>query len=299
MKTITFYSYKGGVGRTLAVANVARYLARFGQDVVVMDFDLEAPGLHYKFALHQHRESDKPLRGIVDLLHSFVTQGKLPDSLDDYVYDVGKRQGSGRLRLLPAGNAPSARYWKKLAAIDWHALFYDEQDPLGIPLFEELRLWIEETLKPDFLLIDSRTGITEIGGVATTVMSDMVVCLLINNPENLEGAREVLRSIRKTPRLAGRKPVEILPVVTRIPQAEDTAVEDQVLEHVRTTLNQEAPDLADTLALEAMYILHSEPSLQIQEVLTIDADLTPQESPLLRDYLRLFARMIPREAISG
>ncbi|MCJ7630864.1 AAA family ATPase, partial [Candidatus Bathyarchaeota archaeon] len=49
METITFYSYKGGVGRTLALANVAMYLTRFGQKVCIMDFDLEAPGLHYKF----------------------------------------------------------------------------------------------------------------------------------------------------------------------------------------------------------------------------------------------------------
>ena len=49
MKTITFYSYKGGAGRTLLLVNTAYYLAGAGKRVVMIDFDLEAPGLHQKF----------------------------------------------------------------------------------------------------------------------------------------------------------------------------------------------------------------------------------------------------------
>ncbi|MBK7057003.1 MAG: AAA family ATPase [Leptospiraceae bacterium] len=43
MKTVTFYSYKGGVGRTLALANIAMRLSEFGKKVCILDFDLEAP----------------------------------------------------------------------------------------------------------------------------------------------------------------------------------------------------------------------------------------------------------------
>ncbi|MBF0138491.1 MAG: AAA family ATPase [Magnetococcus sp. DMHC-1] len=297
MKTITFYSYKGGVGRTLALANVAKYLARFGQKVVVMDFDLEAPGLHYKFGL-QHK-SEKPLQGVVDILHTFVSQGKLPASLNDFMYEVNidKTPKRGSIHLLPAGDAPTGAYWRKLAVINWHTLFYAEPAPPGIPLFEELRLWIQHDYAPDFLLIDSRTGITEIGGVAATVMADMVVCLLINNPENLEGVRAIMRSIRKAPRLEDREAVEILPVLTRIPKDADVSIENKILDHVRLVLNEEAYELADTLNVQEIYILHSEPSLQIQEVLAMDGDAKPENSPLLQDYLRLFSRMIPRKTI--
>jgi MinD-like ATPase involved in chromosome partitioning or flagellar assembly len=45
-KIITFYSYKGGAGRTMAVSNVAWVLASNGYDVLLIDWDLEAPGLH-------------------------------------------------------------------------------------------------------------------------------------------------------------------------------------------------------------------------------------------------------------
>ena len=59
MRTITFYSYKGGVGRSLLVANVATYLATLGKRVFAIDFDLEAPGLHYKF--NSPRSADEGL----------------------------------------------------------------------------------------------------------------------------------------------------------------------------------------------------------------------------------------------
>src|SRR5882724_3937262 len=51
-RIITFYSYKGGVGRTFALANIAVLLARRGKRVLLMDWDLEAPGLHRYFKPH-------------------------------------------------------------------------------------------------------------------------------------------------------------------------------------------------------------------------------------------------------
>ena len=44
METIAFYSYKGGVGRSLLVANAARFLGMLGKRVVALDLDFEAPG---------------------------------------------------------------------------------------------------------------------------------------------------------------------------------------------------------------------------------------------------------------
>src|ERR1700674_4298959 len=48
-KVITFYSYKGGTGRSMALANVAWILASQGKRVLMIDWDLEAPGLHRYF----------------------------------------------------------------------------------------------------------------------------------------------------------------------------------------------------------------------------------------------------------
>jgi MinD-like ATPase involved in chromosome partitioning or flagellar assembly len=48
-KVVTFYSYKGGVGRSMALANMAVILTRWGKRVLIVDWDLEAPGLEYFF----------------------------------------------------------------------------------------------------------------------------------------------------------------------------------------------------------------------------------------------------------
>lgn len=42
-RIVTFYSYKGGTGRTMALANTAWILAANGKRVLAVDWDLEAP----------------------------------------------------------------------------------------------------------------------------------------------------------------------------------------------------------------------------------------------------------------
>jgi hypothetical protein len=193
---------------------------------------------------------------------------------------------------MPAGHVPSAPYWRKLAQLSWHDLFYAE-NARGIPFFLELKERIAREFEPDYLLIDARAGVTELGGVATTLLPDQVVCLLAKNPESLEGARAVLRGIRRTPRLPGQEPVEILPVITRIPKGLDDGVEERLLERVRAFLSEPAEDLADTLTVPEVFVLHSEPELQVTEAIRVGGDKGPDDSPLLRDYLRLFSRMFP------
>ncbi len=59
----TFYSYKGGVGRSMALANVAALLAKWGRRVLVVDWDLEASGIERYFL------SDNPeLADILEVL---------------------------------------------------------------------------------------------------------------------------------------------------------------------------------------------------------------------------------------
>ncbi len=76
----TFYSYKGGVGRSMALANIAELLYSKGLRVLMIDFDLEAPGLEQYFY-----KKDDPLlkkvlaqRGIIDLLLSYRELRSLP-----------------------------------------------------------------------------------------------------------------------------------------------------------------------------------------------------------------------------
>jgi len=291
VKTITFYSYKGGVGRTLLLANLAKYLCRFGQKVFALDFDLEAPGLHYKLTTPESRKDLAGKPGVVDYVYSFVMGQERPASLSGYTLALARREDEGGdIRLMPAGDVPTAEYWRRLARINWHDMVYAEGSR-GIPFFLELKAKIETEFAPDYLLIDSRTGITEIGGIATTVLPDTIVCLLLNNPENLEGAREVLRSIRRTRRARGQEPTEIVPVLSRLPTP-DQPDEADLLEFVRAFLNEEAPNIEDSLSLPRVFALHSERSLEKKESLLIESG-TDAGSLLLRDYIHLIAQLVP------
>src|SRR5262245_6265436 len=70
----TFYSFKGGVGRSMALANVAELLCDLGLKVLIVDFDLEAPGLERYFdspnVLISADEVEEK-RGLIDLLVSY------------------------------------------------------------------------------------------------------------------------------------------------------------------------------------------------------------------------------------
>jgi hypothetical protein len=62
-------------------------------------------------------------------------------------------------------------------------------------------------------------------------------------------------------------------------------------------LNEEATDLADSLSCPDVFVLHSEPTLQVRETLRVGSGVSPDDSILLRDYLRLFANVVPTELI--
>ncbi|MBU7045401.1 MAG: AAA family ATPase [Theionarchaea archaeon] len=298
METITFYSYKGGVGRTLALANIAMYLSRFGLNVCIMDFDLEAPGLHYKFP-HLVNTTDIK-KGLVDYIYEFVNKAVVPP-LDGFTLELSlPSESRGSIRLIPAGDALSSEYWRKLASIDWHDLFYEKESE-GIPFFLELKEIIKEKYNPDFLLIDSRTGITEMSGLCTSLLPDKVVFLIINNRENLEGARQILWSIQRVERLPGQEPTKVVFALTRIPSPKnekDEEKEERVTKNIQNFLNEPVRDLESQLDIQNICILHSDRELEFSESLRLSHKSIAEETPLSMDYLRLFSIVISQEDIS-
>jgi hypothetical protein len=296
MQTITFYSYKGGTGRSLALANAARYLARLRFKVVALDFDLESPGLHYKFSSNPEGKPLPVVAGVVDYLHGFIVEGEVSRPVADYVVAVPVPGTDRPISLIPAGHVPSVEYWAKLSRINWYDLFYSK-DAEGVQIFLELKKRILDEFEPDFLLVDSRTGITEIGGVATTLFADRVICLVLPPIENLEGARAVLRSLKRSRRESGFGDVEIMIALSRLPPMKGTEDERELTDRIRTLMNSEAEDPKDTLFCRDIFVLHSEAALQVRESLRVGSGISPDESVLLRDYLRLFASVVPWELI--
>lgn len=251
---VTFYSYKGGVGRSMAMANVARWFQLLGLNVVVIDFDLEAPGLESFFSADKETLSAWRSRvGLMDLLtlyrRDFPSLGLSDAALDDAealradvnrlhetlaplrfsLLDVplhgdGTEAGAravapGKLRLLSAGwrEGPErfALYANAVQAFDW-ADFY--ASCRGQAYFEWLRESLCQPGVADIVLVDSRTGVTEMGGVCTRHLADVVTVLSAPNRQNIQGATMVARTFLGLSEQAWRsqRPVQVVMVPSRI-----------------------------------------------------------------------------------
>ena len=218
MYVTTFYSFKGGVGRTMALVNTAVMLALRGRRVLVVDFDVEAPGLD-TFDVLQTREE---VPGVIDFVTRYLESGQAPDagSFIGECPDIGE-QGGG-LWIMPSGRNES--YAANFNQIDWAAL-YDRHD--GYLLFEDLKAQWNRILKPDYVLIDSRTGHTDTSGICTRQLPDSVVILFFPNAQNLRGLTEVVGDIRAEAREPREKSIELHFVMSNVPDLDD---EDRILE---------------------------------------------------------------------
>jgi MinD-like ATPase involved in chromosome partitioning or flagellar assembly len=210
---ITFYSFKGGVGRTMALVNSAAELARRGRKVLLVDFDLEAPGLNTYAPLRPKN----PHPGIVEYVTEFRQTRRAP-LVTDYVYEtqtIGEK--GGRLWVMPAGRG-DADYGRMLNNLNWRTLYQEEE---GFLLFEDTRLQWEAEFHPDYVLIDARTGHTDIEGICTRQLADAVVLVFYPNEQNLVGLREVCRHIRAEKTSGLKKEIKLHFVASNVPNLDD------------------------------------------------------------------------------
>jgi cellulose biosynthesis protein BcsQ len=218
---VTFYSYRGGVGRTTALVNVGLELARRGRNVLLVDFDLESPDLTSFPMLGQ--EERHP--GIVDYVEVYRETGRSPE-ITEYLYPV-ELSGTkgGQLWVMPAGRG-DAKYWEALAEIDWQVL-YDHQG--GYLFFEDTRLqW--EKLGVNYVLIDTHSGITPPLGISTRQLADAVVMVFNPHKSGNDGLNEVSwridqeseQRIDKESEQTGRKPIEQFFVASSVVEADES-----------------------------------------------------------------------------
>jgi cellulose biosynthesis protein BcsQ len=143
----TFYSYKGGVGRSMALANLAELFCQEGLNVLMVDWDLEAPGFERYFPVNQDDVLNN--RGLLDLILSYkdlMSQELKEDeplNLEDPeeilidIYPKGKQKG--KLQLLTAGQRLGdkfSNYSQSVVSFDWKD-FYENWE--GERYFEWLR----------------------------------------------------------------------------------------------------------------------------------------------------------------
>lgn len=186
---ITFYSYKGGVGRTMALANVATLMSQWGYNILIVDWDLEAPGLEFFFQNHLKigLRSVWQKEGVLDFLYkSLGGQAEILEAqnLQNCFVEITLPNGKAPLHFLTAGKR-GEDYSTKVSSLDLDA-FYENN---GGYFIETLRnYWKQEY---DFVLIDSRTGITDIGGICTIQLPDILVLLFTATEQSLQGIMNI------------------------------------------------------------------------------------------------------------
>jgi len=204
---ITFYSFKGGVGRTMALANIAILLAKRRLRVLAVDADLEAPGLNRYFSqLGLPPVEEK--QGLLELL----TQDPTDESTwESYTSSVDIEDGLP-LTIMTSGRRDET-YVLRVLEFDWEH-FFREQD--GGEMFENLREEWKQVF--DIILIDSRTGITDSGGVFTIQMPDILVLVANPNHQSIGGVREVAERAQAARQKLpyDRMPLSILPILSRL-----------------------------------------------------------------------------------
>jgi cellulose biosynthesis protein BcsQ len=228
-RIITFYSYKGGTGRTMALANAAWLLAANGKRVLTVDWDLEAPGLARFFHPFLDQTALEASTGIVDLIHEYREQAlEREDRSDEWLERMVRVRphalslkwqgfpGDGCLDFLPAGQAHSD-YGATVGNLNWDE-FYEHVD--GARFFQALR---EEMRRHyDYVLIDSRTGLSDIAEICTVEMpDDLVVCFTLSS-QSIEGASEIARRIVERHSDRG---IRLLPVPMRVDDGEKSKAE--------------------------------------------------------------------------
>ena len=158
MKVITFYSYKGGVGRSTSLCNIAYALSRKGKKIAVVDFDIESSGLYAIVFRDVCPEGGK----IVQNMLCSENQEILKEIVRSSIVKAPKSS----IYVLPAGiDHDSTKRVHVLMGIERKLIFQNVQDTIDM---------MENEFEIDYLFCDSRAGISNMAEPAFT-FSDMVI----------------------------------------------------------------------------------------------------------------------------
>lgn len=258
-RRVALYGFKGGVGRTTATAVLARYLAGTGRCVLVVDLDLESPGVSHLL----EDPAGIPRHGIVDhLIEGGVGNA---DELELVARSTALPvKGNGEVWLAPAGGSPLEgepydylaklnRIYSDLAGLNPG----DGERPFAARLEGAIAACEDQVTElsrpPDVVLLDSRAGMHDIAAVTLTHLSGLALLFAVDNPSTWEGYKMLFTQWQQRPALA-REMRERLRIVAamfhsagdakRLPALRDRAQElfaDTLYDQVDTGEDDEEP----------------------------------------------------------
>ena len=300
---VSFYSFKGGVGRTTTLGAVARLMAKEGRKVVVVDLDLEAPGAGRFFDVN-------PDRGVLDLLVEHLATETL-DRADLDRHSQSIQFGNGEVVVFPVGQLGWS-YIEKLGRLDFAPqLGLGAASPVESALREILRA-IRERHSPDYILLDARAGLHDIGGLTLHALSHLDVLVGRKGPATLDGFRLALDALSRRRR---REDHRVLLVQTFVPLPttgeESRAVQDdwcaKLWDCVGQTLDRvegvERPGVSDRTARHFPWPVPALDSIarvdRIHDIENATLDAEPFVTIRDRVHERCLRSMSPGDAAEG
>lgn len=210
----TFYSFKGGVGRTTALVACALHGARAGKKVAVVDLDLEAPGLGSLLEIENPRKG-----GVLDAIVEHLATGSL-DLNDRYaaaptraLTNEGEApQGKGEIVVFPAGSLNRA-YIEKLARLDFvGSTSRPESDSPVKAALEALLTKIRSVCAPDLILIDARAGLHDLAGLSLHGLAHVDVILSRASSQAYAGLELTIQTLKR-PKAADQAADDSQPII--------------------------------------------------------------------------------------
>ncbi len=180
---VTFYSYKGGVGRTTVLVNTSILLAQASDKRVGMiDLDLEAPSMHVLFGLDLN-PNQSILRTLCD---------RDLEILSNRVIDLAKENKEVSIRI-------NENRCFLVPCLPDYSLANEVTDKVRSGDFETLIQDFKQAYGLDYLFLDSRPGYTPLSGIAN-VLADKVVLVFRLDEQNLLGIKDAYNLLHEKAR---------------------------------------------------------------------------------------------------
>lgn len=245
---VSYYSFKGGSGRSMTLANTAFWLyEKFGRKILLIDWDLEAPGLYAYLGLGE--ENGK--KGVLDLFYDYqekydeaVSEGKslseensIPVFDEQYIQSIRRNKKGGKIDIIGAGKgyiSNKGEYRKRLGKFNWSNFYEKTDNKIYIDI---LRKKLKE-LEYDYVFIDTRTGYSLYNDMNIMYIPDVSVVVISPNKQSFDGAKEIIDSINN---FSYKKThTSVIPILSRLDKnvrANPQQVEDNFVKEFSSVFN--------------------------------------------------------------
>lgn len=214
---LVFFGIKGGVGRSTALAILAYKLANSGKKVLLIDLDLESPGLS-GLLLPPDRMADF---GVVDwLIEDALSQG---DEVLRRMISVSplSEYTQSEIRIAAAMGIDDTSYLDKLSRAYGDVAINGKVETFTQRI-RRLVDKLEETEQPDVVLIDSRAGLHDLAAVSIVGLATTTFLFATDTEQSWQGYRLLFSHWQSFPKIARNVRERLAIVQALFPEADQS-----------------------------------------------------------------------------